>query len=180
MVNELDYLKESASQTAGPYVHIGLAPHQAGFDIFEKNFTNAEDAEILFWTGYAWLARVNIDKENVRQVSRVWIGVEMLERANALDPAYMRYGASLAIAAYHSRSGMADTAKAKAIFEDVIAKTQRKALLALVNYASRYGCLKQDRSLYEKTLQEVVNAQDPDPALFHGGGLPLTAPVAFP
>jgi len=40
MVNEFDYLKESASQTAGPYVHIGLAPHQAGFDIFEKNFTN--------------------------------------------------------------------------------------------------------------------------------------------
>jgi hypothetical protein len=151
-----------------------LNRHADGFDTaqrdvetlrpwLEKNFTNAEDAEILFWTGYAWLARVNIDKENVRQVSRVWIGVEMLERANALDPAYMRYGASLAIAAYHSRSGMADTAKAKAIFEDVIAKTQRKALLALVNYASRYGCLKQDRSLYEKTLQEVVNAQDPDP-----------------
>jgi protocatechuate 3,4-dioxygenase, alpha subunit len=40
MVNQLDYLKESASQTAGPYVHIGLAPHQAGFDIFEKNFSN--------------------------------------------------------------------------------------------------------------------------------------------
>ena len=40
MVNELDYLKESASQTAGPYVHIGLAPKQAGFDIFEKNFSN--------------------------------------------------------------------------------------------------------------------------------------------
>lgn len=34
------YLKESASQTAGPYVHIGLAPKQAGFDIFEKNFSN--------------------------------------------------------------------------------------------------------------------------------------------
>ena len=40
MVNELGYLKESASQTAGPYVHIGLAPHQAGFDIFERNFSN--------------------------------------------------------------------------------------------------------------------------------------------
>lgn len=34
------YLKETASQTAGPYVHIGLAPKQAGFDIFEKDFTN--------------------------------------------------------------------------------------------------------------------------------------------
>jgi len=31
-------LNESASQTGGPYVHIGLAPEQAGFQIFEKNF----------------------------------------------------------------------------------------------------------------------------------------------
>ncbi len=31
---------ETASQTAGPYVHIGLIPHQAGFDIFETNFSN--------------------------------------------------------------------------------------------------------------------------------------------
>jgi protocatechuate 3,4-dioxygenase alpha subunit len=40
MVNELRYLTESASQTAGPYVHIGLAPKAAGFDIFEKDFGN--------------------------------------------------------------------------------------------------------------------------------------------
>jgi protocatechuate 3,4-dioxygenase alpha subunit len=38
MVNQLTYVKETASQTAGPYVHIGLAPKVAGFDIFEKNF----------------------------------------------------------------------------------------------------------------------------------------------
>jgi protocatechuate 3,4-dioxygenase alpha subunit len=39
-------MRETASQTAGPYVHIGLAPQQAGFDIFENNFgsvlTNAK------------------------------------------------------------------------------------------------------------------------------------------
>jgi protocatechuate 3,4-dioxygenase alpha subunit len=40
MRNDLGYLKETASQTAGPYVHIGLAPKQAGFDIFENNFGN--------------------------------------------------------------------------------------------------------------------------------------------
>ncbi|WP_417668041.1 protocatechuate 3,4-dioxygenase subunit alpha [Roseibium sp.] len=40
MVQPLNYLKETASQTAGPYVHIGLAPAYAGFDIFEKNFSN--------------------------------------------------------------------------------------------------------------------------------------------
>lgn len=40
MLNQFNQLKETASQTAGPYVHIGLAPNQAGFDIFEKNFSN--------------------------------------------------------------------------------------------------------------------------------------------
>lgn len=40
MPQPLDYLKETASQTAGPYVHIGLIPAMAGFDIFEKNFSN--------------------------------------------------------------------------------------------------------------------------------------------
>lgn len=40
MVPRLDYLPETPSQTAGPYVHIGLIPHQAGFDIFENSFGN--------------------------------------------------------------------------------------------------------------------------------------------
>ena len=40
MAQPLSYLQETASQTAGPYVHIGLIPGMAGFDIFEKNFSN--------------------------------------------------------------------------------------------------------------------------------------------
>jgi protocatechuate 3,4-dioxygenase alpha subunit len=36
MPQSLDYLKETASQTAGPYVHIGLAPGAAGFQIFDQ------------------------------------------------------------------------------------------------------------------------------------------------
>ncbi|MDX1742297.1 MAG: protocatechuate 3,4-dioxygenase subunit alpha [Ruegeria sp.] len=36
MVQQLNYLKETPSQTAGPYVHIGLAPGAAGFDIYDQ------------------------------------------------------------------------------------------------------------------------------------------------
>lgn len=36
MPQQLNYLRETASQTAGPYVHIGLAPGAAGFDIYER------------------------------------------------------------------------------------------------------------------------------------------------
>ena len=36
MAQDLNYLKETPSQTAGPYVHIGLAPGAAGFDIYRE------------------------------------------------------------------------------------------------------------------------------------------------
>ncbi len=36
MPQALTYLKETPSQTAGPYVHIGLAPGAAGFEIFDQ------------------------------------------------------------------------------------------------------------------------------------------------
>lgn len=39
-VQQITRLPETASQTGGPYVHIGLAPQQAGFEIFERNFGN--------------------------------------------------------------------------------------------------------------------------------------------
>ncbi len=35
-MTKLDYLKETPSQTAGPYVHIGLAPGAAGFEIYKQ------------------------------------------------------------------------------------------------------------------------------------------------
>jgi protocatechuate 3,4-dioxygenase, alpha subunit len=36
MVQHLPYLRETPSQTSGPYVHIGLAPGAAGFSIFSQ------------------------------------------------------------------------------------------------------------------------------------------------
>jgi protocatechuate 3,4-dioxygenase, alpha subunit len=38
MAPQLPCLKETASQTAGPYVHIGLIPDMVGFDVYERYF----------------------------------------------------------------------------------------------------------------------------------------------
>jgi protocatechuate 3,4-dioxygenase alpha subunit len=38
MTTLIPQFTETPSQTGGPYVHIGLAPQQAGFQIFENNF----------------------------------------------------------------------------------------------------------------------------------------------
>jgi len=37
MTRKLPYLDETPSQTAGPFVHIGLAPRAAGFDIYDAD-----------------------------------------------------------------------------------------------------------------------------------------------
>jgi len=55
-------MRETASQTAGPYVHIGLAPQQAGFDIFENNFGSV-------------LTNDNTKGERIRIEGRVFDGI---------------------------------------------------------------------------------------------------------
>ena len=54
-------IPETASQTAGPYVHIGLSPTAAGFDIYEKEI----GAEI---------AGPDVEGERIRVEGFVWDG----------------------------------------------------------------------------------------------------------
>jgi len=129
----------------------------------DKNVTSKDDAEALFWLGYGWLGRVNIAKDDPILVADLFVGVALLDRANKLDPAVMHYGPETALAAYHARSAVAELDQSKNLFEDALTKTQRKALVVQLNYATRYACLKGDRPLYEKLINEVLAAEDPDP-----------------
>ena len=130
----------------------------------QENFDDPEDAEPLFWLGSAWMARVNLLKDEPEYVGELFVGVAMLERSRELDPEYMAWGATSTLGAYHARSPMAELDEAKKLFEEALAKTQRKALGVHVNYA-RYACAKNDQVLYEKLLNEALSAEDPDPKL---------------
>ncbi len=126
------------------------------------NFDSKDDVPALFWTGYGWLARVNINKEKPELVADVWVGVDMLEKAVSLDPAYEHWSGTVALAAYHARP-MGEPDQAKQMFEAALEKTQHKALLTQLTYAQTYACAKADRGLYEKLLNEVLSSEDPDP-----------------
>ena len=58
---------------------------------------------------------------------------------------------------------MSELDQSKKMFEDALAKTKRKTLVVQLNYATRYACNKGDKALYEKLLNEVLTADDPDP-----------------
>jgi hypothetical protein len=137
--------------------------HEAFVAWLREHFTDPEDAETLFWVGYAWLARVNLLKDVPELVADLWIGIAMLEHSAHLNPELEHFGATVALGAYHARTGMAELDDAKKKFDLALEKTGHKTLLVQLNYATRYACVKGDRALYEKMLNEVLQAEDPDP-----------------
>jgi hypothetical protein len=172
-----DYHKKRAKMAYERAIFYGLeylSHNDAGFGAARKNedtikgwlkkeFTDKEDAKILFWTGYGWLAKTNLLKDQPEVVADLFVGVAMVERSVELDPEYMHMSGTLALGAYHARAVVAEMDEAKKLFETVIAKTQHKSLLPILTYAQTYACLKADRPLYEKLLNEVLAADDPDP-----------------
>lgn len=131
----------------------------------DQHFTEPKDAADIFWVGYAWLARTNLMKDDAEAVANLFVAVAILEKAVALDPSYNQYSGLIVLGAYHARTASAEPEEGKAFFEKAIEATGRKSLLVLFNYATRYACAKADAALYTKLLEEVIAAEDPDPAL---------------
>lgn len=133
----------------------------------KDNFASAEDAGELFWTGFGWLARVDLmkgdDSEGAAFVAELYVGVTMLERAVELDPSAEHYRGLVALAAYHARSGTAELDEAKQLFERALVLTQGKNLMVQLTFATKYACAKGDAALYQGLLEKVLQAPDPDP-----------------
>jgi TRAP transporter T-component len=133
----------------------------------KKNFTSKDDAPNLLWTGVAWLSRAGLmagdDEEGPGFVAELFVAVSLIERSVALDPAAEHYTGTLALAAYHARTNGPELDDAKKLLDLAGEKTQGKALLVPLYYATRYACAKGDVALYQTMLNKVLQAQDPDP-----------------
>jgi TRAP transporter T-component len=176
-----DYHRKRARMAYDRAVFYGLqllAQRTDGFEQAKKteqtlvkwlsdNFATEEDAGALFWTGYGWMARVNVmkgdDTEGPAFIAELYVGVTMVERAIALDPTIEHYSGLLALAAYHARTGMAEMDQAKQLFDTALAKTEGKNLMVQLNYATKYACMKGDGALYMDMINKVLQAPDPDP-----------------
>jgi hypothetical protein len=131
------------------------------------NFTRKDDVPNLFWTGYAWLARVDLmqgdEEEGPAFVADLFVGVTMIERSAQLDPGFEHWSGPLALAAYHARSNVAEMEEAKRTFDTVLAKTEGKSLVVQLTYAQKYACVRGDAALYQDMLNRVLQSPDPDP-----------------
>src|SRR5277367_5459487 len=145
-------------------IHYGLELLQKkspGFADAKKNdvtlkpwlarFTDPQqDAETLFWTGYAWLGRTNVLRDQPAEVADLFVGVAMIERVKQLNPDYLYGSVYTILGAYHARSPMAELDEAKADFDKAIALTGGKALIPRFQLAAKYHCTKSDKASYVK------------------------------
>jgi TRAP transporter T-component len=176
-----DYHRKRARMAYDRAIFYGLralAQEADGFDEARKSaqtmsawlaahFVSKDDVPFLFWTGDAWLSRVDLmkgdDEEGPAFVAELHVGAAMVERAMALDASFEHFGALAVLAAYHARTNMAELDQARLLFESALAKTEWKSLIVPFVYATKYACMRGDGVLYQDLLDRVLLAQDPSP-----------------
>lgn len=145
---------------------------------YVARFDDTEDADFLFWTGQAWMSRVNVDKADIGAIGQVFIGRTMVERAVELKDDIERGSGHVILASYYARTGFNSLGqesfdKSKQHFDKALQISNNGALLAKVQMARSYACRMKDDSagrkdsftMYMKLLNEVIEADDPMPEI---------------
>jgi hypothetical protein len=148
---------------------------KAAQDYFAK-FDSESDADFLFWTGQAWMSRVNVDKADIGAIGQIYVGKAMVEQAVKLKDDIERGSAHVILASYYARTGYNTIGeesfqRAKAEFEKAAQINGGKVLLGKVQMARTYACRMKDDTpgrkasfeMYMKLLTEVLEAEDPLP-----------------
>lgn len=134
-----------------------------GWRSYLQRFDDVEQVGMIFWTGYAWARNINLNKNDPDVLADLPYAVALFERAYALDPSYQNFAPCAAMAAYYARAAASlggEPERSRELFERAINGTQRKFLTYLVLEARAYAVMVQDRALYRRLLEEVINAGD--------------------
>ncbi|MCA9530973.1 MAG: hypothetical protein KC543_12615 [Myxococcales bacterium] len=126
----------------------------------KKNFKKKGDAEVLLWAGYSWGSYIKMSKDDMTAVADLAYVKALVQRSIDLDPDYYHSAGTLFLAVATTQEMSADMDQAKKLFEEALAKTQRRNLLVQLNMARYYAVKRDDKALFEKLLHEVLDAGD--------------------
>lgn len=152
-------LEEQADGGAQAAVRRGIDAWKA----YLQRFDDDEQTGMLFWTGYAWARYINLTKDNPDSLADLPFAIALFERAYQLDDTFNNYAPHVAMAGYYARAapslgGQPEDSRRE--FEAAINATQRHFLTYLVMQARMYAVMVQDRALFRRLLEEVINAED--------------------
>jgi hypothetical protein len=119
-----------------------------------------EDAAILLWAGASLGARINMGMEDIDTVADLPLAKVLLAYSVELDPDYMFMIGQMTMATLAASEFPPDMDRAKALFDDTLAKTERRNLQVQLAMARYYAVAVGDDQLFRSLLEEVVDAGD--------------------
>ncbi len=140
--------------------------YRRGIDAWKsylQRFDDDEQTALVFWTGYAMARYINLNKDNPDALADLPFAIACFERSMQLDHTFNNYAPHVAMAGYYARASESlggQPADSRREFEAAINATQRHFLTYLVMEARFYAVMVQDRALFRRLLEEVINAGD--------------------
>lgn len=114
----------------------------------------------LLFAGIALASAINLNRDNLARVVDLPKAIALVKRAHDLDPKFYNAGAAMTLGIIYSAQGKAvggDPEAARRYFDEAVAVTGGRYLMARVMKARHYAHAVQDRALFESTLKEVLN-----------------------
>ncbi len=127
----------------------------------ELNKTGNQNVPSLFWTAYCWGNLINLSRNTPEALMALPKVEKMMNRVLHLNGNYYFGGAYLFFGVlYGSLPPMfgGKPEQSKYHFEKAIEITQGKFLMAFVQYAKSYAIQTQEKALFKKLLNQVINS----------------------
>ena len=128
-------------------------------------------APAIFWAGLCLGSHMNINLDDVSAMANLSRVLTYINRAIDLDPAYFWGGPEMFLGVYYGSLGVMIGGKpelSRKHFENAFGISGGRFLIAKIYFARTYCVQVQDRELFKKTLNEILDAPcdiDPDLAL---------------
>ena len=132
-----------------------------GFEAFLQQYKKT-DVPALFWTASAWAGWIGTDVSRVESIGDLPMLEALLKRILHVDETYQYGGGHLfmgVLAAAKPTIMGGNLAKSKLHFDRAFGLGANRLLSAKVLFAEYYARATRDRSLYVKTLEEVLAAR---------------------
>jgi hypothetical protein len=123
-------------------------------------FTEKEDAAILLWSGASLGARINMGMEDMDTVADLPLAKVLLGYSVELDPDFMFMIGKMTMATLAASEFPPDMDRAKLLFDEVLAETERRNLMVQLSMARYYAVNVGDDELFRALLEEVLAAGD--------------------
>lgn len=126
----------------------------------ENTFHEQQDAEVLLFAAQAWAAHIIFNMHDIDVVADFPLARVTLERSVELDPNFHFMQGKMLLAIVASQQFPPQLEKSKALFDEILAGTERRSLIVQVSMARYYAVAIGDYALFKTLLDEVIVAGD--------------------